>query len=168
MLRKLLCSVFLVLIALPAWAGGIAVVDFQRAVTETEEGKSAQKKIDAMYLSRKTEIERLKTDLDSKIKDYQARALILSEEARSQEEQKLGGQQQQFEQTYMQYQQEVQQTYMTLLQDLDEKMRTIAQALAKEKGYSVVLDSAAIVYHGADVADMTDPLVQRYNSTYTQ
>ena len=34
-----------------AWAGGIAVVDFQRAVNETNEGKAAQKKLDTMLHS---------------------------------------------------------------------------------------------------------------------
>ncbi len=32
----------------PSYAGGIAVVDFQRAVNETEEGKAAQGRLDAM------------------------------------------------------------------------------------------------------------------------
>ena len=63
----------------------------------------------------------------------------------------------------MQYQQEMQQNYYTLLQDLDTKMRALTATIAKEKGYSLVLDSAAVVYSGGDTVDMTNELIKRYN-----
>ena len=57
MVRRFLFACLL-FVALPAHAGS-CVVDFQTAVTETEEGKAAQKRIDAMLES--------KRDLASKI-----------------------------------------------------------------------------------------------------
>lgn len=149
-----------------AFAGQIAVVDFQKAVTLTEEGKSAQKKIDTMYMSRKAEMDKLRSDLETAIQDYQSRAMILSDQARAETEGRLAQQQAVFEQKYMQYQQELQQVYGTMLQDLDGKMRTLVTTMAKEKSYSLVVDSAAAVYHGSDVVDMTNDLVTRYNATY--
>jgi outer membrane protein len=131
--------------AAPALAAQIAVVDFQKAVTQTEEGTNAQKKIDTMYMSRKQEIDKLRTDLEASIQDYQSRAMILSEQARAETEQRLAGQQAQFEQRYMQYQQELQQVYGTMLQDLDGKMRTLVSTIAKEKSYSLVIDAAAVM-----------------------
>ena len=159
---------FLVLVALlvsfPAFAGKIAVVDFQRAVTETTEGKAAQERLDTMYSSRKAEIDKLRTDLEKDITDYQSRALILSDEARAQAERDLASKQQRYEGLYMQYQQEMQQTYFTLLSDLDEKMRALTEKIAKEKAYDLVLDRAAVVYSGGETIDMTDELIKRYNA----
>lgn len=169
MIRQLafaICMVVGLFAASPALAGQIAVVDFQRAVTQTVEGKNAQKKIDTMYQSRKAEIDKLKTDLEAAIQDYQSRAMILSDQARAETEQKLGMQQQVFEQKYQTYQQELQQVYGTMLQDLDAKMRTLVTTIAKEKSYSLVIDSAAAVYTGSDVVDMTNDLVTRYDATY--
>ena len=169
MIRQLVfafCIVVGLLAASPALAGQIAVVDFQRAVTQTAEGKNAQKKIDTMYQSRKAEIDKMKTDLEASIQDYQSRAMILSDQARAETEQRLGLQQQTFEQKYQQYQAELQQVYGTMLQDLDAKMRTLVGTMAKEKSYSIVIDSAAAVYTGSDVVDMTNDLVTRYDATY--
>jgi outer membrane protein len=153
------------LFAVSAHAGTIAVVDFERAVNETEEGKAAQERLDTMYSTRKTEIERLRDELMAEMEDYQARSMILSEEARTETEKRLVEKQQTFEQTYLKYQTEMQQTYMTLLQDLDDKMRRLTQTVAAENGYAVVLDRAAVVYFGGDTVDMTDQLITRYNAS---
>jgi len=163
------CVALLIVIAwvpVPAFAQKFCVVDFQRAVTETAEGKAAQTKIDSMYATRKAELERMQTELQKAIEDYQKRASILSNEARAAEEQKLGLQQRTFEQTYMQFQEEMQQTYVGMLGDLDGKMRNIATTVGKENTCSVVLDSAVVVYSGSDVVDITTPLVNRYNAAH--
>jgi Skp family chaperone for outer membrane proteins len=160
---RILVLLVALFVAVPAWAGTIAVVDFQRAVTETDEGKSAQARLDAMYSTRKTEIDNMRVSLESELKDFQARAMILSEEARAEQEQTLYMKQQQFQQTYMTYQQEMQQNYYTLLQDLDTKMRALTATIGRERNYDLVIDMAAVVYVGPGTVDMTDELIQRYN-----
>lgn len=161
---RTLAAALLLGLSTPALAAGkICVVDFQQAVTDTQEGKAAQTRIDTMYATRKSELERMQAELEKAIKDYQGRAMILSPEARTQEEQKLGLQQQTFERTYMQYQQEMQQTYGTLLGDLDEKMRSIASSVGQEQACAVVLDAAVVVWHGAEVTEVTRALVDKYN-----
>ena len=152
------------LVSSVSWAGGIAVVDFQRAVNETNEGKAAQKKLDTMYASKKSEIEALQVQLETAVKDYQARQMILSEEARQTTERELMQRQQQFEMTYQQYQSEMQQNYYGMLQDLDTKMRALTEIIAKEKAYDVVLDKGAVVYVGSGAVDLTNVLIQRYNA----
>lgn len=147
----------------PAWALKLCVIDFQTAVTETAEGKSAQTKIDAMYSSRKGELERMQKELEKAVQDYQGRAMILSAEAKATEEQKLGLQQRTFEQTYQNYQNEMQQTYMGLLGDLDEKMRAVAQVVGKDQGCTAIIDKAVVIFAGAEMADVTTTLVTKYN-----
>lgn len=142
----------------------IAVVDFERAVNETEEGKRAQDRLDTMYSDRKKEIERMRDELMAEMEDYKSRSMILSDEAREETEARLLEKQQGFEQTYMSYQTEMQQTYMTLLQDLDDKMRKMSRTIAEEQGYDLVIDKAAVVYAGGDTVDMTDTLITRYNA----
>lgn len=142
----------------------VAIVDFERAVTETQEGQAAQQRLDTMYSSKKAEIDQMRADLESDLADYQSRALILSEEARADTEQALMEKQQRFESTYMQYQQEMQQTYFTLLQDLDSKMRAMTGEIAKERGCTVVVDRAVVVYAGPKATDLTNILIQRYDA----
>jgi len=150
--------------SVPAFAGGVAVVDFQKAVNETDEGKTAQSKLDGMYSTRMAEIQKKEAALKKEIEDFQSRAMVLSATARAEEEQALMMKQQQFQQLSMQYEQEMQQTYYTMLQELDKKMRATSAVVAKEKGYDLVLDRAAVIYMGGSTIDMTDVLVQRYNA----
>ncbi len=150
--------------AIPAWATTVAIVDFERAVNETTEGKAAQARLDTMLSSRRGELEKLQTDYQKMVEDYQARALILSEGARADAEREVMRKQQELTQKSMQYEQEMQQTYLTLLSDLDEKMRTMTTEIAAEKGYDVVLNKAATVYAGPGLIDMTDDLIKRYNN----
>jgi len=142
----------------------IAVVDFERAVLETREGKEAQQRLDTMYASRKAEIEKLQEELERDLEDYQARALVLNDEARAATEQELMAKQQRFEQTFYRYQQEMQQTYFTLLQGLDQKMRALTEVIAAEKGCDVVLDGTVVVYQGGTAIDLTAELITRYDT----
>ena len=161
---RFLFFLFLMVAYSPAFAGSIGVVDFQRAVNETEEGKNAQKKLDSMFASRRAEIDRLKTDLEVAVKDFEARKMILSAEARESTERTLFQQQQQFEALYMQYQNEMQQNYYAMLQDLDVKMRSLTKLIAKEQSLDLVVDQGAVVYVGGDTIDLTNDLITRYNA----
>ncbi len=152
--------------ALAAEAGAIAVVDFQAAVTMTNEGKTAQSKIDQMYTARKAEIDRMKADFERELSEYQSRAMLLTDSAKAQAEGELMQKQQAFEQKYVSYQQEIQATYGQLLDSLDQKMRAVSVTVAKEKGYTLVLDKQAVVYQAADVVDMTSALVAKYNAVH--
>jgi len=143
----------------------IAVVDFQRAATETTEGKAAQERLDAMYATRKSEIERMQGELEAELEDYQARQMILSPQAKQETEESLMRKQQQFEQTYMQYQQEMQQTYYTLLADLDEKLRATVSGIARERKVDLVIDAQTSIYVGANVPDLTQLLIEKYNAS---
>lgn len=155
-----------VLTSTPAWAVKLCTIDFQQAMLQTAEGKAAQTKIESMYSSRKAELDRMQSELEKAIKDYQARSILLTADAKAQEEQKLALQQQTFEQTYLKYQNEMQNTQMSLLGDLDEKMRAVAQIVGKEQGCTAVIDKVIIVYGGPDLADVTTSLVSKYNAQH--
>jgi outer membrane protein len=159
-------ALFAALVAAPvsALAGTVAIVDFERAVTETTEGRDAQTRLDTMFRTRSAEIERMGSELEASLQDFEQRALILSESARADEERSILQKQATYQATVAQYEQEMQTTYLTLLQDLDEKMRRMTETIARERGYALVLDKAAVVYFGGDTVDMTAELVRRYNA----
>lgn len=159
-----LTLLFALLFATIAEAGTIAVVDFERAVNETEEGKSAQSQLETMYAARKAELDGMRVELEKEFEDYQQRSTVISDEARRELEGGIVAKQERFQQLYMQYEQEMQTTYYELLADLDTKMRALTEKIATEKSYSLVVDRAAVVYSGGDTIDMTDDLIARYNA----
>ena len=62
MSRAMKVLLVLLLFCLPnmAMAGGIAVVDFQRAISEVKEGKTAKASLESMFAAKKKELEKFK------------------------------------------------------------------------------------------------------------
>jgi len=148
-----------------AQAETLCTIDFQKAAAETSEGQSLMKKIDSMFKTRQDEISRLQTEFEAAVTDYQKRAMMLSAEAKAEEEQKLGLRQQQLQQTAMQYEAELQQTNQKMLMELDQKIRVVAGDVGKAKSCSVVIDQAVVVYAADGVTDITSELVSKYNAS---
>ncbi len=93
----------------------ICVVDAERAINETSEGKDAQAKLETMYSSKQTELERMQKDFEQEVKDFESRIPILSESAAAEQEQVLLQKRQELQMRVVQAEQEMQQTYMALL-----------------------------------------------------
>ena len=148
----------------PALAGKIAYVDFERAVSQSHEAQAAQKRLQQVYASKLAELQRQQEQLQKAVEDYEQKKLILTDDARGQAEQQLYLQQQTLQQNMMTYQQEMDAQVAEELQKLDAKLRNVSGAIAKERGYDLVVDKAIVVYAGADVVDMTDAVIQAYNS----
>ena len=161
---RILALAAVLMASMPAWAGGVAVIDFQRALQETNEGKELVAKLEKMYAEKRAELEQKQVALEAEIKDFETRRSVLVPSALEQEGQALMQKQAEFQQLLVQYDAEIQQTEIGMLKKLEVKMRTISEKIAKEKGYDLVLDRAAVVYMGGATIDMTDALVQRYNA----
>jgi len=152
------------LAASPALAQKIAYVDFERAVSQSTEAQQAQKQLQQVYATKLAELQRQRDELQKAFEEYEQRKLILTDDARAQAEQQLMVQQQTLQQNMMNYQQEMDQQVAEALQKLDAKLRSVSAAIAQERGYDLVVDKAVIVYAGADVVDMTDAVIARYNA----
>lgn len=142
----------------------ICVVDAEAAMNGTAEGKAAQRRLETMYSDKQTEIDEKGKSLEKEFQDYEARKMILSDEARATEEQALWEKRQSFQAMVMQAEQEMQQTYMGLLAELEEKLLKVAEELGAQKGCSVLLQKAAVIYVGDGVTDLTDDLVKTYDA----
>lgn len=165
-MRQMMVCAALWLVSAPAFANKICVVDFQTAVNETSEGRSAKSKLDSMANSRRGQVDKMQQDFEKKVQDYQNRRSIMSADAVSQEEQKLALEQQQLQQTAIKFEEEFQRKYMELLSELEQKMRTVAAETAKASSCSIVIDKAAVVYQANNVTDISSSLVSRYNKAH--
>lgn len=151
--------------SLPAWAGGIAIVDFQLAINEVEEGEKARQEIDALLRQKQQAIQNMEQQLQTKMQEYEKQRLILSDEARQAKEQEIVQLQQQYQQAAMQAEMEMQQLYTQKMEGLISKMRTISSQIGQEKGYDLVLEvtESGVVYSAATLPNITPELIKRYN-----
>jgi outer membrane protein len=141
----------------------IAVVDMQRVLNETKQGKSARSRLESSTKKKQKKLDAKRTKLESD----SAAAQSLSGQA-------LAGAQEKLQRDYM----ELQNMYMTLQQELAgqeakllEKMlgnsKGIAKELAGKHGVDLVLirDPATVLYTKASL-DLTGDVIRMYDSKY--
>ena len=151
-----------------AWAGGIGVVDFQKAINEVKEGKAAKTKIDTMFAAKREALQKNEQELKSKFEAYQKQKPLLSAQVQQEQEQALMQMQMQLQQLLMQSEQEVQSVYAKEMEALINKMKTLSGDLGKEKNLDLVLEAteSGVVYRSSSVVDLTQELIMRYDSKY--
>ncbi|MCL5268364.1 MAG: OmpH family outer membrane protein [Bacteroidetes bacterium] len=123
----------------------IGWVDTQEIMKELPAAVEAQSKLDALVSQWEAEINKMQNQLQQESNDYQKRRLILPEQARVQEEQKLGDMQkkivdlrnQRFGQNGDLYQQQ-----KAIMQPVQEKIMQAIQDVAKEGNYDYIFDKS--------------------------
>ena len=166
-------SIFIValgylLFSTTAFAGGIGIVDFQKAINEVKEGKNAKSKIDSMFSQKRSALQQKEKELKDKFTAYEQQKSLLSPTARQEQEQSLMMMQQQYQQLAMQAEQEVQQIYAKEMETLISKMKDISATLGQEKSLDLILEAteSGIVYKSPTVMDLTGDLIKRYDAKY--
>ncbi len=143
----------------------VAVVDFQVALENIEDGKKAQARLEAIFMGKQAEIEQMETNFMARQREYEAKASVLTDAARTDLERELAELQMQYQQFVMQAQQEMQVAETQVLNQLVEALRETAEAYGQDKGYTLILAKEAVVFSTGD--DITDQVVQRYNATHS-
>ena len=161
--------VFLMAAAMTASADNVklAFVDLRRALNETVEGKAAMNKLSKLKekLQKKIEGEEKKImDMKSTLEKQQD---ILTKEAMQKKVEEYYQSVNELQQSYMRYQKELSAKEADLTQDILEKMQKILEQMGQSDGYTMIYDrsAGAVVWAPAHL-DLTDQLIQKYNSQY--
>ena len=151
-----------------ALAGGIGIVDFQKAINEVKEGKAAKTKIDSMFASKRDALQKQEQEFKTKVETYQKQKSLLSAAVQQEQEQALMQMQMQLQQAVMQSEQEVQQVYAREMEALIKKMKAISGELGKTKSLDLVLETteSGVVYQGPSVLDLTPEVIKMYDERH--
>jgi len=141
----------------------IGFVDIQRAITESNAGKRAKerfqaqvKKAEADLLKEKSELERLKSDLDKK------GPLLKDEEKRNLE----GDLQRRFvnyQRGMQDLQQELRQKEGEMTGDILRELEKIVTEVGKAEKFTLILERTQILYSDQAI-DITNRVIEAYNS----
>jgi outer membrane protein len=162
---RILILILALCASLPAFAGGIAVVDFQQALNDVQEGKLASARLDGMFAEKQGAVKRLEGQLQGMVDEYEKQKLILSDSARMDKEQAIMELQRSYQMMAMQSEQEMQQAYASSMEGLITKLRVLAEAMGKEKSYDLVIEitEGGIVYYGG-ATNITGELIKRFDA----
>jgi len=162
-MRNVLVAMSLLLAAAIANADTkIGFVDMQKAIQATAAGKKAKTELESDFNKKKKDLEKKETDLKKMGEDLEKKKSVMSEEA-------LGKKQAEFQEEMMKYrdvvgksQVEIQKKERELTAPILDKMKKAIAKLAKEKGYTLILENSQMVLFATSESDLTDEVVKAF------
>ena len=183
-MKTLLTFLGSTLLATQVWASSatefkLAVVDFQKAINSIEEGKAMKAKLQKEADERKKELgarqsklEKMQKELEEIQKQAQS-GLLKPEQSASTIERgrKLDADFRKdleaFTQLQMKSEQEFREKESKALQGMIPKMKELVQEIGRTDGFTLVMEAnESGVFYAASFTDITEKLIQRYNSKY--
>lgn len=141
----------------------MAIVDMQRAVEGTTEGKSVLASLTGEADKKKKELEGKRDELKKMSDDLQKQESVLKPDVFQKKRQELEQKAMQFQETVMRTEQEFQQKQFKVTQPIQQKVvGAIAQIAARDK-FTLVLRSDAVVWPQQSELDITNEVIRKAN-----
>lgn len=118
----------------------IGIVDMQKALQTVEAGKKAKSLLEKEFNAKKKELQTEQAALAKMDEEFRKQSLVMSDEARTKKQRDLQERAMKFQEMTMKSQNEIQQKEQELTQPIIIKLRGIIAELAKQKGYTIVLE----------------------------
>jgi outer membrane protein len=149
-------------------AGKVAVMDFQKAVTENSDGKKAQEKFMGELNKRQAEFEskqKAVTDAQTKL---QTGGIALNDTAKADLSKQIDKLNTDLQRMNDDAQKELGDLQQQLFRPIAEKVQDAVKSYSTENGFAVVFDlssQANSIIHWSDVADITTEIIRRVDAT---
>ena len=155
--------------AAPAGPQKVAVIEFQAAVTSTNEFQREFGDLQKKFEPQRTQLKSLSDEVDSLTKQLQSQSDKLSDAERASKAKTIDDKKKQAqriaEDAQNDYQQAMQDSFGKVAQKLDE----LLNSYAKEQGYTLVIDATeqqqqapTVLYH-TESSDITKAIIDAYN-----
>jgi len=144
----------------------IAVISFQYAVGQTNEGQRDFADLQKKYAPREAQLKSLSDELDSLTKQLQTQSATLSDADRSVRAKTIDEKKKQFDRETEDARNDFQNDMQDMYNSLASKVYDVMQAYAEKQGYTLVLDVSAQpspVLYAAESINITRPVVEAYN-----
>ncbi len=144
----------------------IAVVDLQRALNETEDGRRAKARLKRLFKQRQqaldksqNELKALKEQIEQQVKAGVAEK-VLQERAAEYQKALI-----ELQSKYMEYQRELAEQEARLTREIIARMERILRRIGQAEGYTLIVErnEGGVVWVPSNL-DITDTVIQRYNA----
>jgi len=150
-----------------AGAGRIAVVDFQKAVTENSEGKKAQEKFMAELNKRQKEFEDKQKALSEAQNKLQTQDKVLSDTVKADLAKQIDRLNTELQRMNDDAQKELGDFQQQLFRPIAERTQEVLKSYSAETGFAVVFDSSSqanSIIYVQEVADITTEIIRRVDA----
>jgi len=144
----------------------IGCVDMQRALNESEAGKKAKVVMESAYQKFQSEITQRRNELQAFQENLQRQGLMLSEKARKEKEREYQNMLKEFKRWGEDKQTELKQKEVELTKATLKGLATTVKKLGEEEKFTVILEkNEAILLYTSNAVDLTDRVIQIFNSS---
>ena len=146
----------------------VVVVDFERAVVESGEGKKSSDKFNATAQSKQAEIEKRQKEIEDQQRKLQTGARTLSDVAKADLQRDIDRRTTEFQRVNEDAQKEMQVLRDELLRPIAERATAILNAMADEQSFTLVIDISNPynnIFCFNPKNDITPELIKRIDAT---
>jgi outer membrane protein len=150
----------------PAGPAKIAVIAFQVAVAQTNEGQRNFADLQKKFDPKRQQLKTLSDQVDSETKDLQAKGATLTDAERSSRSKEIDSKKKQLDRDAEDARNDFQQQMQDLYQTLASKVYDVMQSYAQKEGYTLVLDVSeqqSPVLFASTSTNITKQVIEAYN-----
>ncbi len=144
----------------------IAVITFQAAVAQTNEGQRDLADLEKKFEPQQAQLKALSDEIDTETKQLQAQANTLSDVERDNRSRDIQNKQTELNRSVQDARSDFQTAMQNLYTSLAAKVFEVVEAYAKQHGYTLVLDASqqqSPVLYWMPATDITKPVIDAYN-----
>lgn len=143
----------------------LAVVDMQRAILETEEGRRAKNQLKKLFESRQEQLNDRQETLKRLKADLEKQQRVLAPAAMQKRMNEYQEQLVSLQKNYMDYQQELAQREAELTKQILINLQGVVRQLGTAEGYTAIFDQSGIVWAPTHI-DLTDRVIAEFNRVH--
>ena len=142
----------------------IAVVNQQRALASSNEGRAAEKALKSLMQKKRTELEPLEQELKRQQEEFESQKYVLSRSALEERKLDLLKRQRDLERSMREAEDDLEIENRRLMQPLVKRIEQALSEIGKEKDFTVILEtkSTAVLYAEESI-DITDLVIKKLN-----
>ncbi|HKC58839.1 MAG TPA: OmpH family outer membrane protein [Myxococcales bacterium] len=143
----------------------LAYVDVQRAIQETEEGKTARARLKGEFDQRKSQIDKKSADLEKMQQDYEKQLPVLSDDAKRKKQEEFQKALLDARKSASDLQEDMNRQEQLAMANILQRLQQVVAEIAERESLSFVMDKGSLLY-GPPAADITNEVVRRYNDRF--
>lgn len=168
-MKKVILSLLVAAIALPGLAQSsaptrVAVINVQRVLLESNQGKVAREKLEKVALQKQEKAQAMRTEIENLEKEISTKRLSLSQDkleemTKAYDEKKIS-----LQRFAQDADRELKTEEQKTLIELEKSIRPVIDQIGKEMGFALIFNKleAGLVY-ASDAVEITDMVIKRYN-----
>lgn len=141
----------------------VAVVNVQQVLQQSPRVAAMSKKLEGQFKGRQTTINAEQKDLQDALDNFKKESPTMTDSQRAATEKKLTDQRADLVKQVVAYQKDLQTEQTKVMQNILGDLNSVVSNIAKTNGYTLVLDSQAVVYPGSST-DVTKDVAKQFNN----